>query len=90
MDRRVQILTRENGNNKAQALSQGAARIAFDATVIALDSLMDSVDLAFKQAMNLEAGVLSLDRIKLPIRLMNDLLEIQRGEKNVILSRSDN
>ena len=90
VDRRVQILTRENGNNKAQALSQGAARIAFDATVIALDSLMDSVDLAFKQAMNLEAGVLSLDRIKLPIRLMNDLLEIQRGEKNVILSRSDN
>jgi hypothetical protein len=37
---KVETLSRENGNNKARALSQGDAQIAFDNAIIALHDLV--------------------------------------------------
>jgi signal transduction histidine kinase len=85
VDQRIQTLSRENGNNEARALSQGDARIAFDIAVTALST----VDLTINNSSNLENPLLTVERAKLSSRLMNDIFEIQRGEKNVILSRSD-
>jgi signal transduction histidine kinase/CheY-like chemotaxis protein len=89
VDRRIQALSKEGGNSKARALSQGDARIAFDLAVTALSRFSKAVDLTVNNLSNLENPSPIIDRAKLSRSLMNDLFKTQRGEKNLILSLSD-
>jgi len=89
VDRRIQALSKEGGNNKARALSQGDARIAFDLAVTALSRFSKAFDLTVNNLSNLENPSLIIDRVELSRSLMNDLFKTQRGEKNLILSPSE-
>ena len=88
VDRQVRELTRENGNVKARELSQGAARDAFDEATQALKNLVDGEDRRADQATVLIEAKQAAERIKLAARMTRNLVEVQRGEKNLILARS--
>jgi hypothetical protein len=79
--RKVETLSRENGNNNARALSQGDAQIAFDNAIIALHDLVGSIEQSPEHTTHLENPALAASCLKLSVSLMNNLQEIQRGEK---------
>jgi signal transduction histidine kinase len=89
VDRRIQVLSKEGGNNKARTLSQGDARIAFDLAVTALSRLSKAVDLTLNNSSTLENPSFFIDRAKLSSRLMKNIFNIHQGEKNLILSPSE-
>jgi len=77
VNRQVQELTRENGKNEARTLSQGDARISFDNTLDSLNYLVDRL------------GLQSAHFRELALLVERNLVSLQRGEKNLILARSD-
>jgi methyl-accepting chemotaxis protein len=82
----VRELTRENSNSKAKQLSFNAAREAYDAAEAALIAIVDKNDREADQAQNLAVLRRIVEKIKLSARIRANLLEIQRGEKNMILA----
>jgi len=85
-NKEVRELARLNSNVKAMALSSGEARKAFDQAQYEMEQLVQRVDenggVFAKKADN--AGT----ALKLSSRLRQNLLAINRAEKNIILSKT--
>jgi methyl-accepting chemotaxis protein len=82
----VRTLARLNSNKIAAELSKGEARTAFDAASKAIRSLVERSDNALDNANTLESARLAADNIRLAARINRNLVEVQRDEKNMILS----
>jgi methyl-accepting chemotaxis protein len=82
----VRELARLNSNKVAADLSKGEARTAFDAASNEIRSLVERGDNALDKANKLESAILAADNIRLAARINRNLVEIQRDEKNMILS----
>jgi hypothetical protein len=84
----VQVLTRRNSNVKARDISQESGRDAFDKATIALKRLVDLEDKIGDASRDLPTAKASAERLKLAARINRNLVEMQRGEKNLILART--
>ena len=84
----VQVLTRRNSNVKARDISQESGRDAFDKATIALKRLVDLEDKIGDASRDLPTAKASAERLKLAARITRNLVEMQRGEKNLILART--
>lgn len=85
-NRQVRDLARLNSNSRAKALSQGDARAAFDQAQLAINNMVDRFDEQIENA-NTTAAIKSLaKKQKLAAKISRNLVEIQRGEKNIILA----
>lgn len=85
-NRQVRDLARLNSNTRAKTLSQGEARGAFDRAQIAINSMVEMLDEQIASA-NSTAAVKSLaTKQTLAAQISRNLVEIQRGEKNIILA----
>jgi methyl-accepting chemotaxis protein len=82
----VRALARLNSNKVAGELSKGEARTAFDAASKEIRSLVERADNALDSANTLDTARLAADKIRLSARINRNLVEIQRDEKNMILS----
>ncbi|HCM48871.1 MAG TPA: hypothetical protein DIS98_15720 [Colwellia sp.] len=86
INKEVRTLARLNSNKVAGELSKGPARTAFDAASTEIRSLVERADNALDKANNLDSSRLAADNIRLSARINRNLVEIQRDEKNMILS----
>jgi methyl-accepting chemotaxis protein len=84
----VRALARLNSNKVATDLSTGEARTAFDAASGEIRSLVERADNALDEAKTLETALSAADNIRLAARINRNLVEIQRDEKNMILSNT--
>jgi methyl-accepting chemotaxis protein len=82
----VRALARLNSNKVAGELSRSEARTAFDAASNEIRALVGRADNALDKANTLESARLAADNIRLAARINRNLVEIQRDEKNMILS----
>jgi methyl-accepting chemotaxis protein len=82
----VRALARLNSNKIAGELSRSEARTAFDAASNEIRALVGRADNALDKANTLESARLAADNIRLAARINRNLVEIQRDEKNMILS----
>jgi methyl-accepting chemotaxis protein len=82
----VRALARLNSNKIAGELSRSEARTAFDAASNEIRALVGRADNALDKANTLESARLAADKIRLAARINRNLVEIQRDEKNMILS----
>jgi methyl-accepting chemotaxis protein len=86
VNKQVRTLARLNSNKVAGELSKGPARTAFDAASTEIRSLVERADNALDKANTLDSARLAADNIRLSARINRNLVEIQRDEKNMILS----
>jgi methyl-accepting chemotaxis protein len=82
----IRELARLNSNKVAAELSSGEARTAFDAASKAIRALVERADSALDNASTLDSARLAADNIRIAARINRNLVEIQRDEKNMILS----
>ena len=82
----VRTLARLNSNKVAQKLSKNEGRDAYENASTAILAIVDRNDLAMESVKNLGEARLVAERIKLAARINRNLVEIQRDEKNMILS----
>jgi methyl-accepting chemotaxis protein len=82
----IRKLARLNSNKIAGELSKGEARAAFDAASKEVRALVEISDNALDSAKTLDSVRLAADKIRLSARINRNLVEIQRDEKNMILS----
>ncbi|MFT5815699.1 MAG: methyl-accepting chemotaxis protein [Psychroserpens sp.] len=82
----VRTLARLNSNKIATDLSKDEARTAFDAASNEIRSLVERADNDLDTAKKLETALTAADSIRLAARINRNLVEIQRDEKNMILS----
>jgi methyl-accepting chemotaxis protein len=82
----VRALARLNSNKVAGKLSKGEARTAFDAASKEVRSFVERAENALDSANTLDSVRLAADKVKLLARINRNLVEIQRDEKNMILS----
>jgi PAS domain S-box-containing protein len=88
INRQVRELTRKNSNVKAREISQNEARIAFEIAIANIVAIVEKNDDTTKTAINLSTLQNIAEMMKLGARIHRNLVEIQRGEKNIILSTS--
>ncbi|MCW5699878.1 MAG: MCP four helix bundle domain-containing protein, partial [Rhodospirillales bacterium] len=82
----VRQLSRLNSNAKARDLSQGKARAAFDTMYEPVRALGDRLEERFEQSY--EADVVRAAKAPLiAARIIGNLIEIQRAEKNIVLAK---
>jgi methyl-accepting chemotaxis protein len=86
VDAEVRDLSRLNSNVRAAELSANDARLAFDNAQKAMINLVDKADQDTDKAITLREAQKASEIVKLAARINRNLVEIQRGEKNVILS----
>ncbi len=84
----VRQLARLNSNVRARQLSQNEARAAFDKAFATSQSLVNSLDRQIDQANSSQLLKELANNQKLATQMNRNLVEIQRGEKNVILASS--
>ncbi len=85
VNKEVRELARLNSNVRAQKLSSGKGRDTFDKAQDVMTALVNKVEGDLEKTRNqkaIEAGI----KIKLAARINRNLVEIQRGEKNLILA----
>jgi methyl-accepting chemotaxis protein len=82
----VRTLARLNSNKVAADLSRGEARTAFDAASNEIRSLVERADNTLDAANTLDSALRAADNIRLSARINRNLVEVQRDEKNMILS----
>ena len=82
----VRTLARLNSNKIAAHLSKEEAREAYERTSAAIISIVDRNDRALNSVTTLSDALLVAERIKLAARINRNLVEMQRDEKNMILS----
>jgi len=82
----VQTLARLNSNNIAADLSKGEARTAFDAASNEIRSLVAFTTENLDYANTVKSAHYAASVIRLAARINRNLVEIQRDEKNMILS----
>ncbi len=82
----VRTLARLNSNKIAAHLSTEEAREAYERTSAAIISIVDRNDRALNSVTTLSDALLVAERIKLAARINRNLVEMQRDEKNMILS----
>jgi methyl-accepting chemotaxis protein len=82
----VRILARLNSNKVAGKLSRNEARLAYETASKAIIAVVDRNDLALTAVKRLVDAKLVAERIKLAARINRNLVEVQRDEKNMILS----
>jgi len=82
----VRKLARLNSNKVAGKLSRDEARLAYETASKAIIAIVDRNDLALTSVKRLVDAQLVAERIKLAARINRNLVEIQRDEKNMILS----
>jgi methyl-accepting chemotaxis protein len=88
VNRQVRQLTRKNSNVKAREMSQNEARIAFEIAIANIVTIVEKNDDSTNSAINLSSLQNIAEMMKLGARIHRNLVEIQRGEKNIILSTS--
>ncbi len=84
----VRELALLNSNVKAKQLSQGAARETFDKAAMAIAAIVEKNDEAADAAKDLNDLRQVAAKMKLAARINRNLVEIQRGEKNMILAKT--
>jgi methyl-accepting chemotaxis protein len=82
----IRALARLNSNKVAAALSQGEARLAYDGASNLVRSFVERADNVLDSANSIDDVRVAADRIRLAARINRNLVEIQRDEKNMILS----
>jgi PAS domain S-box-containing protein len=88
INRQVRELTRKNSNVRAREISQNEARVAFEIAIANIVAIVEKNDDSTKTAINLSTLQKIAEMMKLGARIHRNLVEIQRGEKNIILSTS--
>ncbi len=91
INKQVRDLARLNSNVKAKLLSQGDGRSAYDATAAIIKRLVDKMDADADQAVkekDLARLSAAAKKIMYGAQINKNLVEIQRGEKNLILATS--
>jgi methyl-accepting chemotaxis protein len=86
INKEVRTLARLNSNVRADILSKGDARDAYEAASIAIASVVTRNDRSLAETNTINDVRTVGERIKLAARINRNLVEIQRGEKNMILS----
>jgi methyl-accepting chemotaxis protein len=89
INREVRDLARLNSNVRARQMSQGDARLAYDAAAVIMGGIVDKMDSEAEQAAqadDLARLVAASQKIKIGARINKNLVEIQRGEKNLVLA----
>lgn len=84
----VRSLSRLNSNVEAQRLSQGEARDAFDLALSSIRTIEDTVSSDLAQASDFQLQRLTR-QLELVSSITRNLMEIQRGEKNIILEKTE-
>jgi methyl-accepting chemotaxis protein len=84
----VRRLARLNSNTRAKALSQGSAREAFEEAAAIMALVVNRNDAEAASATTVSDLRVASDRIRLAARINRNLVEVQRGEKNLILART--
>lgn len=84
----VRELTRLNSNVKARELSQNSAREAYDEASSHLKELVNLNDAEIDQGKNVTALRQAAEKMRLSSAINQNLLEIQRAEKNIILANT--
>jgi methyl-accepting chemotaxis protein len=82
----VRALARLNSNKIAGDLSRGDARVAFDAASEEIRSFVERSENVLSFANTLDSALRAAEMIKISARINRNLVEIQRDEKNMILS----
>ena len=85
----VRSFSRLNSNVRAQELSKNDSRAAFDKAAAVMTQVVDLNDRQADEALDLETLRVIVNRIKLGARINQNLVELQRAEKNIILSTTD-
>ena len=88
INQQVRALARKNSNVMARTMSQNEARTAFDIAISNIFAIVEKNDDTTSNAENLPTLQKVAERMKLGARIHRNLVEIQRGEKNIILSTS--
>jgi PAS domain S-box-containing protein len=88
INQQVRALTRKNSNVLARNISQNEARIAFDIAISNIFTIVEKNDNTTSDARSLPTLQKVAERMKLGARIHRNLVEIQRGEKNIILATS--
>ena len=87
VNKEVRDLTRQNSNTKARELSQGKGREIFDQAAERIVTIVDRNDREAQDARNTGTLKTAAEKIKLGARINQNLLEISRAEKNLILAK---
>lgn len=85
----VRKLARLNSNVRAKALSKGDSRDAYDKASSAISSIVSNNEGSLDETQSIDDARIVGKRIKLAARINLNLMEIQRGEKNIILSSTE-
>jgi methyl-accepting chemotaxis protein len=86
VNKEVRDLARLNSNVRARELSQGKARETYDKAAAAIAAIVEKNEAEMGTATDV-AGMRDIaEKMKLGARINRNLVEIQRGEKNLILS----
>ena len=86
INKEVRDLAKLNSNVEAKNLSQGDGRTSFDAADVIIDRIVDKADKEAAKAEDLATLSNHVVKIKIASRISKNLVEIQRGEKNLILA----
>jgi methyl-accepting chemotaxis protein len=92
VDKQVCELGQQNSNTKAQSLSRNEARQAFDEVRNVIAGLASTNTAALEKSLtdaNRQADVQTTRKALLCKQIETTLLEMQRGEKNMILAETD-
>lgn len=88
VDKEVMNLTRLNTDTKALELSLNETKKAFNSADEVIAAIVEKNNQALKKAQNLTDLKKIAERMRISARINNDLVEIQREEKNIILAKT--
>ncbi|MDM8549664.1 response regulator [Desulfobacterales bacterium HSG2] len=86
--RELRSVARHNSNVRARTLSQGEAREAHEKAAETLQQIAEMNDAALEQTAELKELRANAEKVRLTARISRNLVEIHRGEKNIILART--
>lgn len=86
VNKELRTIAHLNSNVRAKNLSQGDASEAYKRAAATMEQLLEKNTQDADQAQDVGQYRKVLERLKLSMRINHDLVEIQRGEKNLILS----
>jgi putative methionine-R-sulfoxide reductase with GAF domain len=84
----LRTIARLNSNVRARNLSQNEGRDAYDKASFTMTQIVEKNDEETDQAKNVKTLRKIAEKIKLAARINRNLVEIQRGEKNLILAKT--